>query len=117
MAAPIVNMRVPPALLALIEAKASRLNMSRTEVILDVLHEAFAGFADEAEPAPRKAPKPKAAPKSIQRPAPADKPGAARAALQNAESRTGAMPARLDTSMVAVHDGRKRPAYQRGAKR
>lgn len=113
MAAPIVNLRVPAALLALIDAKATAAGSSRSAVILDILADALMG--GEPEPA-RAAPKVKRAAKPPAKPmaAPtADKVTAAREALAKAEARTGAPRAKLDTSAVPVFGGGKRAAYQK----
>jgi len=102
-----VPIRIPPALLALIDDKVARDKSNRSAVIIDALAGVFMGHDSEPErPAPKvRAPKPQV---------PADP----RAALAQAESRVGVQPARvaalLNTSMVPVYDGSKRPAYQKG---
>lgn len=102
-----VPVRIPSALLALIDAQVSRDGTSRTAVILDALGARFMGES-EAEPA---RPMARAAPRVAKAPAPADP----RAALAQAESRVGVRTvARLDTSMVEPFMGGKRPAYQKG---
>lgn len=114
MATPNISLRIPAALLALIDARAAAANMSRSEVILDALDAAFSELIPE--PAPRLKPAKAKTPKPIAHPAPADRPAAARAALETAEARTGVR-ARLDTSAVPVLGQGKRPAYQRARDR
>lgn len=94
--------RAKPPLVAAIDAAAERNGISRSEEMLNTLEDHYLGHAPEQRPAER-APAAASAPK-IDR---------ARAALAQAETRQG-VKARLDTSMVPVHDGSKRPAYQRG---
>lgn len=108
------SIRAPEALWRLLDSSAKASGETPNALAARLMAE---GLGAAAEPEARQAPKPKAAPKSIQHPAPEDKAAAARAALQSAESRTGVVPARLDTSMVPVMARGKRPAYQRGGKR
>jgi len=99
MSAPAKSVRFPPALLALIAAECDRTGKSFSDVVIDACADQLAEH--RPEPATRA-------------PEPAPKITRARAALAQAEARTGAAKPRLDTSAVPVYDGKKRPAYQKG---
>lgn len=104
MSAPPFSLRLPAALREVMEAEARKSERSLGEVILDACASRYMGH--DAEPAPR----PKAT-RTAKPPVAADP----REALAQAEARTGVRSvARLDTSMVPVFTGGKRPAYQKG---
>lgn len=103
MAAAKLEVRAGEVLLAAIDAAAQRNGVTRSAEVLATLAERYLGH--EAEP-----PRAKAAP-TRKAPVAADP----RQALAQAEARAGVRPAHLDTSMVPVHDGGKRPAYQKGS--
>lgn len=115
MAAQQVNMRIRADVLAQIDAAAAEAGASRTDIIMDAILAYLSGHEPEAAPAPR-SPTPTSPRRSATTVAP--KVDRARTALVAAEARQGVAPTRaaprLDTSMVAVHDGSKRPAYQKG---
>lgn len=125
MASPTVTIRVPPALLALVDAEAERTGGSRSDVILAALQAQLGGFQAETPAAPQK-PAPKSGGAQAQAPrkpaaeAPAGvaKLATARAALAEAEARTGAGKGRMAVAMeragVMVWNGEKRPTYQKG---
>lgn len=116
MASTVVSIRVPAAILRLVDAAAAaRGGLSRSDVILDTLADGLGGHKAEPPPAPP--------PKPPRMPAAAKPPGsneAARAALSSAESRVGVAPAgagrgaaAMEAAGVMVYRGEKRPAYQK----
>lgn len=106
MASPKVEFRCGQALLQLVRAAADKAGHSLSEEIVNTLAEKYLGYEAEPHPEP-------AAPKPVpRRPAAAVAPklDVAREALAGVAQRVGV---KLDTSMVPVHDGSKRPPYQR----
>lgn len=99
------SIRFPAAVLALINAECDRTGKALSTVVIDAcLAQLGGGEAAPSPTSPRRSAAVVAAPK-------ADR---AKAALASAEARQGVPRARLDTSMVAVYDGKKRPAYPKG---
>lgn len=94
------TIRAAAATWALVDAEAQRIGESPNAVAANILHDYLSGHGREPEPAPAPAELPPKATRAL-------------AALVKAEARTGVTRAHLDTSMVPVHDGSKRPAYQK----
>lgn len=131
MASPQVNMRWPEALVARVDAQGARRGMTRTEYAIEALlslleldeEEAAHGKPGAEKPDLTRAERPPEPSPSIARrvrPEPRPLPAVVRASALKPAPQRGAeasgvrVVAKLDTSMVPVHDGRKRPAYQKG---
>jgi hypothetical protein len=117
MAAPI-SFRLPPALRALLDAKAAAAGMNRTDFLVAMVTEALTGLApgdpppDAAAPDPEREAPSKPPAKAVRRVAPAVKPKAARQALAEAEARTG-----VGSFMDSLPVGNTRPPMQRARDR
>lgn len=124
MASPQVTLRIPPALLALIDAECDRRGISRTDVILDALADQLGKV--QPEPAPRspqpRTPPPGAKVASVPKPAAPERVQAAKVALAKAEENAlplaepkGRGGAAMEAAGVMQWDpSAKRPQYQKG---
>lgn len=113
MATPGIGLRLPAPLLAVVKASAEKNERTLSAEIIDALAEWYLGA--DSPPTPAKAP-----PRPSRPPIPSDP----RAALAQAEARTGARPVghmngdddgvRSVIDRVQTFSGGKRPAYQKG---